>query len=90
MSEIVIGNGKAGAATLPLRYLNRHVLVTGSTGSGKTTTVMRVIEQLVRAGIPVIAPDVKGDLLALARPAPPSPSSPTAALGCPCGLLWRT
>jgi len=47
---------------LPLRMMNRHGLVTGATGSGKTRTLQLIAEQLSNAGVPVFMPDMKGDL----------------------------
>jgi hypothetical protein len=52
---------------LPLRMMNRHGLVTGATGSGKTRTLQLMAEQLSAAGVPVFMPDIKGDLSGLAR-----------------------
>ena len=44
------------------RYLNRHGLISGATGSGKSVTLMRLAEECDKADIPVIMTDVKGDL----------------------------
>ena len=55
---------------LPLRYANRHGLVTGSTGTGKTVTLQRMAEGFSAAGVPVFAADVKGDLSGIAKAAP--------------------
>lgn len=52
---------------LPLRMMNRHGLVTGATGSGKTRTLQRMAEQLSAAGVSVFMPDMKGDLSGLAK-----------------------
>lgn len=52
---------------LPLRMMNRHGLVTGATGSGKTRTLQLMAEQLSAAGVPVFMPDMKGDLSGLAK-----------------------
>ncbi|MBL7850936.1 MAG: DUF853 family protein [Cyclobacteriaceae bacterium] len=51
---------------LPLRMMNRHGLVTGATGSGKTRTLQLIAEQLSAAGVPVFMPDMKGDLSGIA------------------------
>lgn len=53
-----------------LRYdrSNRHGLVAGATGTGKTVTLQTLAEQFSRAGVPVFAADVKGDLSGLAMP----------------------
>jgi uncharacterized protein len=55
---------------LPLRMMNRHGLVTGATGSGKTRTLQLIAEQLSAAGVPVFMPDMKGDLSGIAKEAP--------------------
>lgn len=57
-------------AGIPARYANRHGLVTGATGTGKTVTLQKLIEGFSAAGAPVFAADVKGDLSALARSSP--------------------
>ncbi|AVH20236.1 helicase HerA-like domain-containing protein [Nocardia cyriacigeorgica] len=53
---------------IPLRTMNRHGLVAGATGTGKTKTLQGIAEQLSRAGVPVVLADVKGDLSGLSRP----------------------
>ncbi|GAB3988498.1 helicase HerA-like domain-containing protein [Nocardioides marmoraquaticus] len=53
---------------VPLAMLNRHGLVAGATGTGKTKTLQLLAEQLSTAGVPVFAADVKGDLSGLAAP----------------------
>ena len=53
---------------LPLRMMNRHGLVAGATGSGKTRTLQLLAEQLADAGVPVFMTDVKGDLSGLINP----------------------
>lgn len=53
--------------SLPLRMMNRHGLVTGATGSGKTRTLQLIAEQLSAAGVPVFMPDMKGDLSGIAK-----------------------
>lgn len=52
---------------LPLRMMNRHGLVTGATGSGKTRTLQLLAEQLSAAGVSVFMPDMKGDLSGMAK-----------------------
>lgn len=51
--------------TQPLRLVNRHGLVAGATGTGKTVTLQRLAEQFSEAGIAVFAADIKGDLCGL-------------------------
>ena len=57
------------AVRVPLGTLNRHGLVAGATGTGKTKTLQVLAEQLSRAGVPVLVADVKGDVSGLAAPA---------------------
>src|SRR3569833_4774546 len=51
---------------LPLKLANRHGLVTGATGTGKTVTLQVLAEGFSRAGVPVFAADIKGDLSGIA------------------------
>src|SRR4051794_7968924 len=53
---------------IPMGMLNRHGLVAGATGTGKTKTLQLMAEQLSAAGVPVFAADIKGDLSGLATP----------------------
>jgi DNA helicase HerA-like ATPase len=53
---------------LPLRMVNRHGLIAGATGTGKTKTLQGIAEQLSAAGVPVFVADVKGDLSGIAEP----------------------
>ncbi|MEJ7643606.1 MAG: helicase HerA-like domain-containing protein [Chryseolinea sp.] len=53
--------------SLPLRMINRHGLITGATGSGKTRTLQLIAEQLSAAGVAVFIPDIKGDLSGMAQ-----------------------
>lgn len=53
---------------IPLSMVNRHGLVAGATGTGKTKTLQLMAEQLSAAGVPVFAADIKGDLSGLASP----------------------
>ncbi|PVZ12999.1 helicase HerA-like domain-containing protein [Actinomycetospora cinnamomea] len=57
---------------LPFATLNRHGLVAGATGTGKTKTLQAMAEQCSANGIPVLLADIKGDLSGLARPGEPS------------------
>ncbi|MEO6794336.1 MAG: helicase HerA-like domain-containing protein [Mycobacterium sp.] len=52
---------------IPLATINRHGLVAGATGTGKTKTLQVIAEQLSAAGVPVLMADVKGDLSGLSR-----------------------
>lgn len=53
---------------LPLKMMNRHGLIAGATGTGKTRTLQLIAEQLSDAGVPVFLLDVKGDLSGLHQP----------------------
>ena len=57
--------------TLPLGMMNRHGLIAGATGTGKTKTLQLIAEQLSAAGVPVFMADLKGDLSGVAVPGQP-------------------
>ena len=59
--KIFIGKGEQ-QAWLTLALGNRHGLVTGATGTGKTVSLQVMAEGFARAGVPVFAADIKGDL----------------------------
>lgn len=63
---IFIGKGDQ-PAFLTLGLANRHGLVTGATGTGKTVTLQVMAEGFARAGVPVFAADIKGDLSGIAE-----------------------
>jgi uncharacterized protein len=66
---VVDGTVDSGAQVrIPFATLNRHGLVAGATGTGKTKTLQGIAEQLSAAGVPVLLADVKGDLSGMARP----------------------
>lgn len=64
--NLAIGQTSRGVAQLAPRFANRHGLITGATGSGKTVSVMRVVELLSAVGAPCLVFDAKGDLSGLA------------------------
>ena len=58
---------------VPLKTLNRHGLIAGATGTGKTKTLQVLAENLSDKGIPVLLMDLKGDLSGIAQPSPGHP-----------------
>lgn len=73
-AEIFIGGGGPDYAEpqgLALKYANRHGLIAGATGTGKTVTLQILAEGFSDAGVPVFLSDVKGDLSGLARTGTP-------------------
>lgn len=58
----------AAQIRIPLAMMNRHGLVAGATGTGKTRTLQGLAEQLADKGVPVFAADIKGDLSGVATP----------------------
>ncbi|MFK7746235.1 MAG: helicase HerA-like domain-containing protein, partial [Roseobacter sp.] len=70
-SDIFIGGGGPAYGTqqhLSIGYANRHGLIAGATGTGKTVTLQILAEGFSKAGVPVFLSDVKGDLSGLAKP----------------------
>lgn len=53
---------------LSIRFVNRHGLIAGATGTGKTVTLQKIAEGFSKSGIPVFITDIKGDLSGLAKP----------------------
>jgi DNA helicase HerA-like ATPase len=71
VNEILIGKGDTHVHLLG-RYANRHGLVAGATGTGKSVSLMVMAEGFSRIGVPVFLADVKGDVAGLAVPGAPS------------------
>ncbi len=72
--DIFIGGGGTDYATqqfLNIGYANRHGLIAGATGTGKTVTLQILAEGFAAQGVPVFLSDVKGDLSGLAKPGSP-------------------
>lgn len=69
---ILIGRADDGPVGFDLRFANRHGLIAGATGTGKTVTLQVLAESFSRNGVPVFLADVKGDLSGLAAAAAPS------------------
>src|SRR6188768_3714789 len=66
-SGILVGKGDRPVHILA-KYANRHGLVAGATGTGKTASLMVMAEGFSRIGVPVFMADVKGDVSGLAMP----------------------
>jgi DNA helicase HerA-like ATPase len=67
MTDILIGKGDV-AVHLLAKYGNRHGLVAGATGTGKSVSLMLMAEGFSRMGVPVFMADVKGDIAGLSQP----------------------
>jgi len=89
---IVLGAGKLSddviqdaGVKVPLKTLNRHGLIAGATGTGKTKTLQVIAEGLSQKGVSVLLMDIKGDLSGLAEPGRENPviESRHAAIGKP-------
>jgi len=67
------GKAISGAdINLPLKTMNRHGLIAGATGTGKTKTLQMISEALSDASVPVLLMDIKGDLSGIAEPGSPN------------------
>lgn len=72
-SDIFLGLGGDGTRqSLLLSRANRHGLIAGATGTGKTVTLQGIAESFSKAGVPVFLADVKGDLSGIAMPGSPT------------------
>ncbi len=70
--SLLIAKAKEPISILP-RMANRHGLIAGATGTGKTVTLRVMAEQFSRIGVPVFMADVKGDLASIAKPGGDNP-----------------
>ena len=73
-NKILIGKSEDKELSILLDKANRHGLITGASGSGKTITLKVMAESFSDAGVPVFLADVKGDLGATALPGEESES----------------
>jgi DNA helicase HerA-like ATPase len=73
-AEIEIGVAPEGVQTLALKRANRHGLIAGATGTGKTVTLQTLAEAFARQGVNVFAADIKGDLSGIASSGDPPPA----------------
>ena len=67
----IVYNGECNPeplVSIPISMINRHGLIAGATGTGKTRTLQLIAEQLSAAGVPVFVADIKGDLSGLGAP----------------------
>ncbi|MGZ5115310.1 MAG: helicase HerA-like domain-containing protein [Burkholderiales bacterium] len=72
MPEPILFAKASDAVVLLPAYANRHGLIAGATGTGKTVTLQRLAEGFSRIGVPVFMADVKGDLAGISRPGEPT------------------
>ena len=72
VNPLFIAQGSTPLYLLP-KMANRHGLVAGATGTGKTVTLQVMAEAFSRIGVPVFAADVKGDLSGVSQPGTPNP-----------------
>lgn len=72
---------------IPLRTMNRHGLIAGATGTGKTKTLQAIAEQLAAHGVPTLLMDIKGDLSGVAMPGTENPK--IAERVAKIGLAWK-
>ncbi|NEX20875.1 DUF853 family protein [Thiorhodococcus mannitoliphagus] len=67
-TSILVGKQGEQGISILARMANRHGLVAGATGTGKTVTLQRLAEQFSRMGVPVFLADIKGDLSGISQP----------------------
>ncbi len=95
MSQSVLQSGKLfiGKSTKPeyleLKFANRHGLITGATGTGKTVTLQGLAEGFSAAGVPVFASDIKGDLSGIAAVGEPKDFLVKRAAEVGLGSDWK-
>ncbi|MDN5923870.1 MAG: DUF853 domain-containing protein, partial [Xanthomonadales bacterium] len=71
MNNILIGKNDTTSVSLDPQYGNRHGMIAGATGTGKSVSLMVLAEGFSRLGTPVFLVDVKGDIAGLSQPANP-------------------
>src|SRR6266511_4036161 len=90
LGAVVTADGTAhpdSRIRIPLSMLNRHGLVAGATGTGKTKTLQGIAEQLSANGVPVFLADIKGDLSGVSQPG--QPNDKIAKRAAETGDDWR-
>jgi DNA helicase HerA-like ATPase len=88
---LLIAKGEKECFILP-RMANRHGVITGATGTGKTVTLQSIAQQFSRIGVPVFMADVKGDLTGISQPGSEANTRITARveqLGLKDGWAWE-
>ena len=65
--DILIGGTAGKTLSLPAKTANRHGMIAGATGTGKTVTLQTLAEGFSKIGVPVFLSDVKGDLAGIAQ-----------------------
>ncbi len=81
------GTVKEPKVALPTAMMNRHGLIAGATGTGKTKTLQLMAEQLSSQGVPVFVADIKGDVSGMAAPGARSPAIEERAAAV--GIAWE-
>ena len=74
MNNILVGRNDSTAVELDPHFGNRHGMIAGATGTGKTVSLMVLAEGFSRLGTPVFLADVKGDVAGMSQPAASPPS----------------
>lgn len=88
-NHVLLGGSDAGHVLLDPRYANRHGLIAGATGTGKTVSLQVLAEAFSARGVPVFLADVKGDLAGLSQPGAPHPriDERVATIGMPAPVF---
>jgi len=93
-TSIVLGTARLGEEILentlikaPLKTFNRHGLIAGATGTGKTKTLQNLAEKLSANGVPTLLMDIKGDLSGISQPGTPNPK--VAERHAKIGVEWQ-
>src|SRR5690625_7914656 len=71
MNKILIGKNDSATVELDSRYGNRHGMIAGATGTGKSVSLMVMAEGFSRMGVPSVVADVKGDIAGMSQAADP-------------------